>query len=474
MSAMRLAKMIALGGAMHIVVQVSPTWSALTSIPPTVQSAPIRHESQSTPIHAPPNIASQPTWNRKSQDTDMLLSAEPTSGTTTSNQAALKSSHLASRRYENVTMSLDPTKDSSRLLDRWSDSAKVQMSRLSGIMDAFGATVASQFNFQSPPVLQPKRSCFPALDFKMPNYVPSTDALDGWWCDMRDEYAFMGFSYDLSSCPSLRKLRNDFGRMRYQFHARYVRLYSACDRPGLNDDLVTAAWENGLGLHLLIWFGFDGGNEWHHRKRDILRTIKNNPRAPFVVRAVVVGSEPLFDSVMPPGQLAAQIMDVKQKLSAYTGKGLRGMQVTLSDMPYAFQSNGNAPSVFRAMDIIEGNILPFFDQHATTGGQAWPFVSSAYTYFQQQARGKKVLYTQIGWPSDASVWKPNSPRAVASVKSERAFYNLMERNCEWFKAGAKGGIGWFAHIWDDNGLPGWGILDYSDNLKFDFAPRTSC
>ncbi|KAK0550223.1 hypothetical protein OC845_002753 [Tilletia horrida] len=290
-------------------------------------------------------------------------------------------------------------------------------------------------------------SCFPALDFNMPADVPN-GGLDGWWCSMKDEYAFLGFSYDLSSCPSLQTLRTDFKRMRSEFNSRYVRLYSSCDRASMNDDLIAAAWESGLGLHMLIWFGFDGGDQWRTRKRDLLRTIKSNPRAPYVVRAVVVGSEPLFDSVLEPDQLAEQIMDVKNKLSNYTGKGLDGMQVTLSEMPYGFMSHGNAPSVFKAMDVVEGNVLPFFDQRATTGGQAWSLVTSAYTYFQKQAKGKKVLYTQIGWPSNDS--------------------------CAWFKSGVQGGVGWFAHIYNDDGLPGWGVLDGSGKLKFEFAPQTTC
>ncbi|CAD6923808.1 unnamed protein product [Tilletia controversa] len=332
-----------------------------------------------------------------------------------------------------------------------------------------------------PPVTTPKpkpqqKSCFPALDFKMPSDVPDT-GVDGWWCDMEDEYAFLGFSYDLSSCPSLKQLRTDFKRMRTEFNSRYVRLYSACEsspRPSMNDDLITAAWEAGLGLHMLIWFGFEGGNLWKTRKRDLLQTIKGNEKAPFVVRAVVVGSEPLFDSVLEPEELAEQIVDIKDKLSEYTGKGLGGMQVTLSEMPYGFMSHKNAPAVFKAMDIVEGNILPFFDQRATTGGQAWTLVTDAYRYFQQQAKGKKVLYTQIGWPSTDSVWKANSESAIASVKGERAFFNLLDDNCEWFKAGVKGGVGWFAHIWNDVGLPGWGIMDESGKLKFDFRPQTTC
>ena len=40
--------------------------------------------------------------------------------------------------------------------------------------------------------------CFPALGFKTPSNVP--DSLDGWWCDDKTEYAFLGFSYEVSAC----------------------------------------------------------------------------------------------------------------------------------------------------------------------------------------------------------------------------------------------------------------------------------
>ena len=48
-------------------------------------------------------------------------------------------------------------------------------------------------------------SCFPALGFEMPATVPSS--LDGWWCDSSTEYAFVGFSYEITQCafnPSCR------------------------------------------------------------------------------------------------------------------------------------------------------------------------------------------------------------------------------------------------------------------------------
>ena len=41
-------------------------------------------------------------------------------------------------------------------------------------------------------------SCFPALGFEVPATLPSS--LDGWWCDSGTEYAFMGFSYEITQC----------------------------------------------------------------------------------------------------------------------------------------------------------------------------------------------------------------------------------------------------------------------------------
>jgi hypothetical protein len=41
-------------------------------------------------------------------------------------------------------------------------------------------------------------NCFPAVGFKMPGSIPSS--LNNWWCDYSTEYAFMGFSYEITAC----------------------------------------------------------------------------------------------------------------------------------------------------------------------------------------------------------------------------------------------------------------------------------
>jgi hypothetical protein len=40
--------------------------------------------------------------------------------------------------------------------------------------------------------------CFPSLGFQMPSSPPSHTR--NWWCDPKTEYAFLGFSYEVTAC----------------------------------------------------------------------------------------------------------------------------------------------------------------------------------------------------------------------------------------------------------------------------------
>jgi hypothetical protein len=48
----------------------------------------------------------------------------------------------------------------------------------------------------SPPPLP--NNCFPAVGFSTPSDVPAS--MDGWWCDPSDEFGFLGFSYEITTC----------------------------------------------------------------------------------------------------------------------------------------------------------------------------------------------------------------------------------------------------------------------------------
>ncbi|KAK4048973.1 hypothetical protein OIO90_005608 [Microbotryomycetes sp. JL221] len=307
--------------------------------------------------------------------------------------------------------------------------------------------------------------CFPANARAIPSTPATASALSQWWCPESTEYAFLGFSYALYACQTQEQMTADFKRMKSEFSARYVRLYGNCDASWHNNAIIEAAASAGIGIYHLIWFGWDDPNAWKWRRDALIGTIKSNPKAPYVVRNVAVGSEPLFDWALDPWSLAQAVYDVRSKLSQFK------IPITVSEMPYGYQIHNNAPDVFKAIDFVEGNVLPFFDGSATTGDRAWGMVSWSLDFFRSNSGGKRVVMTQTGWPSDDSVWKANTPTAVASVASEKAYFDLLDSQCWYFKQNNQA---WFAQIWSDQQLGGWGILDWSGKAKFAFKPRTSC
>lgn len=44
-------------------------------------------------------------------------------------------------------------------------------------------------------------NCFPAIGFNMPKKTPTS--LTNWWCSHDTEYAFVGFSYEITDCKYL-------------------------------------------------------------------------------------------------------------------------------------------------------------------------------------------------------------------------------------------------------------------------------
>ncbi|KAI0790648.1 glycoside hydrolase superfamily [Abortiporus biennis] len=301
----------------------------------------------------------------------------------------------------------------------------------------------------------------------MSTKVPSS--MSNWWCDASTEYAFLGFSYEVSACQSASQLNTEFADIRTRFKGRYVRLYGACDRDGFYDDIVDAAWNNGLGVHALIWFGFDGGNIWKKRRDTLFAALHNNPKAKFVTRGVQFGSEPLFDYVLEHDELAKQVIAAKQSLS-----GLN-IPVTVSEMAYGYQEHGGAQDVLDAIDFINIHTLPFFAQDASTGSAAWPIIERDLKWFIDHGKGKKMYFDENGWPSTSyDGVEPNSPDAVGDVSNEKAYFTLLDEHCSDLKAAPGGGVGWFAHIYSDNQEPGYGIYNDNGKLKFPFAPRTSC
>ncbi|KAJ7173964.1 glycoside hydrolase superfamily [Mycena crocata] len=303
----------------------------------------------------------------------------------------------------------------------------------------------------------------------MPSTTPSS--LTNWWCDTNTEYGFVGFSYEVTACQSLSKLRTDFLNIRQTFKGRYIRMYGVCDRTDFYNDIVDAAWGAGIGVHALIWFGFDGTDEWKGRRDKLLGTLHSNPKAKFVTRVLQFGSEPLFDWVLDPPVLAAQVTTAKANLSSLH------IPVTISEMAYGYQEHESdgAQDILDAIDLIDAHMLPFFSTKASTGSASWPIVLTDLNWFVDNGQGKKIYLSENGWPSVTSDGvQPNSPSAVANVANEHDYYSVLDAHCSYFKTVPGGGVGWFWHIYTDDMEPGYGLYDSSGKLKFPFSPKTSC
>lgn len=85
-------------------------------------------------------------------------------------------------------------------------------------------------------------------------------------------------------------------------------------------------------LLTLMQFGFDNDDKWMTRRDTLLTTLHSNPKAQFVTRAVQFGSEPLFDNVLSPINLATQITAAKANLSSLS------IPVIISELAYGYQA----------------------------------------------------------------------------------------------------------------------------------------
>lgn len=51
------------------------------------------------------------------------------------------------------------------------------------------------------PAARPAPFCYPALGFEKPPVLPANNT--EWWCDPTTEYAFVGFSYEVTACERI-------------------------------------------------------------------------------------------------------------------------------------------------------------------------------------------------------------------------------------------------------------------------------
>jgi len=286
-------------------------------------------------------------------------------------------------------------------------------------------------------------------------------------------YGWEGFVYDLEGCPSQSTMTTQFKSM-LSHGARVVMPTIYCDSKDTESyyaSILAAASDAGINVMPCIWtLTFEGQtfngtivpriNAW-------VNAIIANPDP---VLALALGDEPLYDwDFGSPDALATYITKLKSTFSSHN----LSIPISISDLAYGWQQAGDTSSVQNAVDFYMINNFPYFAQNAQSGGSAssWTNFESDMDYFRGIAKGKTLLVTQTGWPSNENLYAPNSPDVVASIPSEKAYWNLLDGHCsDYFKTN---NVGWMWRAWDDD-LDGWGVKTLNQSDKWAWGAKSTC
>lgn len=286
-------------------------------------------------------------------------------------------------------------------------------------------------------------------------------------------HGFQGFVYAIDSCPSKDQAAKDFKTMK-SIGAGNVITFGLCNKGtdvSYYGELLSAAADAQIHIIPLIWTLLDSGQNFKDKVVPIMNAvIEAVKKDPTHVLAVSLGDEPLFDNdAGSPDTLAKFILSMK---SEFKEAGL-DIPISISDMAYGWKSSGNISAMADAVDFFMINNFPYFAQNARYGGDnnAWEYFTRDIEYFEGIAKGKPLLVTQTGWPSNKELWAPNSKNIVVNVNSEQAYWELLNEKCsDYFKAK---NIGWLWRSFNDQ-LSGWGAYDIDGKPKWDINVNATC
>ena len=226
-------------------------------------------------------------------------------------------------------------------------------------------------------------------------------------------------------------------------YAKWIRSFSCIEG---NELVPKVAREFGLKTLVGAWLGTDEDlNE-----QEIAGLIQL-AKAGYVDIAAV-GNEVLYRKDLSEENLLAYIHRVK--------KAIPGLPTGYVDAYYEFT---DCPEISEACDVILANCYPFWE--GCHFDYSLVYMKQMYQQAVQAAKGKKVIITETGWPSQGKNFDGAEPSAENAMKY---FINTQqwsrEEGIEIFyfssfdeswKVGAEGDVGAY-----------WGLWDMHQNLKF--------
>lgn len=226
-------------------------------------------------------------------------------------------------------------------------------------------------------------------------------------------------------------------------HTKWIRSFSCIEG---NEWIPKVAKDYGLKTLVGAWLSDD-----HEKNREEIDALIELADKGFVDIAAV-GNEVLYRNDLQEDELLGYLQEVKTQLA--------DIPVGYVDAYYEFVQR---PQLADACDVILCNCYPYWE--GTPFKYSFDHMRHMYQLGIDAGKGKRVLITETGWPSQGEGLGGANPSHINAMKY---FINThlwaIENNIETFyfssfdeawKVGAEGEVGAY-----------WGIWDSKNNLKF--------
>jgi len=220
-----------------------------------------------------------------------------------------------------------------------------------------------------------------------------------------------------------------------------VRVYTT----GEGQEVVpTLALRHNLTVTLGAWID----TRLQRNEREV-ETVVRLARENSNVDRVIVGNEALLRGDVTIPELTAYIRRVKERVS---------VPVSTAETWDVWLAN---PELADAVDFIAVQILPYWD--GTRIDEAVDSVISRYLQMRRTFPGKKIVLSEVGWPSEGRMRLEAKPGAVAQATFIRDFlaradawrldYYVIEAFDQPWKHSTEGGVGAYWGIWNADRTP---------------------